>query len=48
MLYNVKADHPILKRIDEYGLTENEVDKLVIELIKLNYENIDIQESNKK
>lgn len=41
-LYNVKADHPVLQRIDKYGLTALDADELVKELKKYNYENITV------
>jgi len=44
MVYNVKADHPILRRIDKYGLTAQDADELVKELEKYNYENITVEE----
>ena len=39
-LYDVHADHPVLRRIDEIGLTPVEKNDLVAELKVANYENI--------
>jgi len=41
-LYDVHADHPVLKRIDEIGLTPVEKNDLVAELEEANYENIKV------
>jgi hypothetical protein len=41
-LYDVHADHPIAKRIDEIGLTPVERNDLVAELKEANYENIKV------
>jgi hypothetical protein len=41
-LYDVHADHPVLRRIDEIGLTPVEKNDLVAELEEANYENIKV------
>ena len=40
-LWEVKADHPIAKRVDEYALMETEKNDLVAELESMGYENIE-------
>ena len=41
-LYDVHADHSVLRRIDEIGLTPVEKNDLISELEKANYENIKV------
>ena len=41
-LIHIQADHPIFQYIDKYHHDMDEVNKLVTELKRLNYENIKI------
>ncbi len=41
-LIHVQGDHPVLARVDKYLWNQDDVDELVKELQKYNYENIKV------
>lgn len=41
-LSHIQGDHPILRRIDKYMSEQEQIDELITEMKRLNYENIKI------